>query len=961
MSLKRRGVPYCGADSPRQVRLIGLDLRNALGVPRQRRLMCRHHDSRRERRGLIGFVIHESQAATPAGTATDSTCGTGPDGVWQPRSRFAAMNERQEWMQRLEEFVVYLRDELQREPTTWQQHESIVTRWIDFALPLGQDPAQFDEVLIGQLLDRQRDLSDSSRAGYTSNLRGWCRWASNESTAVGHDSAGHREPLDDIAMWMARLEEYLSYLRHRGRGKSTIKKRRGRLSKWVRFACSTGRNPAAWDPSAVEEAFVVWGTVESPRQRDYISRRIQVWCQYWRDSGLASLTLDDLVQQFREEGYPDHHEGYPDHHAAQHLAARTEYEAMLRSLPDLTYERRDELRNAWKRASNGYDYGGVGVTAGLDGAVRDVSETDWPQMRDGIYALCYGDGDLTTRFDETVASIKGLGQLMATRFLAIAHPQRFLPNFLTHSSNSQWPGKLDAIELLVRLDLLDATAAAEAQALLESPKRAMWSGDLTVRSNDLLLEVLRPHFSDGGSDEGIVDTWGMSQFGYWLAERYVDDDADLEDDGDDDDDENVSARERLAVALADAASDLFCGVDFLNDIVELLEDKGQVILYGPPGTGKTYFAQRLAQALTGNSSAVESVDEGWTQRLDAYCLHLEQDQKVQAGTHRSIARRWIEFALERELDPSAWDESLYLEFADLNPDWQEITRKTHRYDLLRWCSWASSREDSREGGTFSLVQFHPAYSYEDFFEGFRPAVDEDGNMTYQLTPGPLMKIAEIARGNPDQRHVMVIDEINRANLPRVLGELLFLLEYRKRAISTQYGPDTPFSLPENLWFIGTMNTADRSIALIDAAMRRRFHFVPFFPNRPPTQGLLRSWTQKRAPNQAPIADLLERVNGELEQALGGDHLLIGPSHFMKRNLDTEGLRRIWVYNIEPLIEDQLFGQQEVISRFRFDAVWKRHGPAATSSGAEPEVTDEPAGDAVQPSNEGVHVEGQDGA
>ena len=864
------------------------------------------------------------------------------------------MNERQEWMQRLDEFSEYLRHDREVGESSQRQYARIVERWTDFALPLGHDPATYDQGLVDELLDRQRIFSDGSRAGYSSNLGVWCRWASNEPMATRDDGTERREQQDEIALWMARLEEYLSYLRYRGRKPSTIENRRRHLSKWVSFAYSTGRNPVAWDPSAVEEAFVVWGTVESPRQRGYISRRVQVWCEYWRDSGLTPLTLDELVQQFRDEGYPDHHEGYPDHHAAQHLAARAEYEAMLRSLPDLTYERRDELRNAWKRASNGYDYGGVGVTAGLDGAVRDVSETDWPHMRDGIYALCYRDDDLKTRFDETVASIKGLGQLMATRFLAIAHPQRFLPNFLTRSSNSQWPGKLDAIELLVRLHLLDATAAAEAQALLESPKQATWSGDLTVRSNDLLLEVLRPHFSDDGS----VDTWGMSQFGYWLAERYADDDADPEDDcDDDDDDEFVLARERLAVA----AQDLFCGVDFLNDIVELLEDKGQVILYGPPGTGKTYFAQRLAQALTGYSSTAENVDEDWMQRLDAYCLHLEQDQKVQPGTHRSIARRWIEFALERELDPSAWDESLYSEFADLNPDWQEITRKTHRYDLLRWCSWTSSSEDAREGGTVSLVQFHPAYSYEDFFEGFRPAVDEDGNMTYQLTPGPLMKIAEHARDNRGQRHVMVIDEINRANLPRVLGELLFLLEYRDRAISTQYGPDRPFSLPENLWFIGTMNTADRSIALIDAAMRRRFHFVPFFPNRPPTQGLLRSWTQKRAPNQAPIADLLDRVNGELEQALGGDHLLIGPSHFMKRNLSTEGLRRIWEYNIEPLIEDQLFGQQEVISRFRFDAVWKRHGPAATSSGAEPELADEPAGDAVQPSNEDVHVEGQDGA
>ena len=264
--------------------------------------MCRHHDAGRKGRGVIGFVIHDSKVATRAGTETDCTCGAGPDGVSHPRSRFAIMDERHQWMKRLEEFVVHLRDELQRADSTWQQYERIVERWIDFSVPIGHDPATFDQQLIDEFLDKQRNLKPGPRRDYTSNLRVWCRWASNGPTAARHVSVGRQEQHDDIAMWMARLEEYLSYLRHRGRKPSTIKNRRRHLSKWVRFACSTGRNPAAWDPSAVEEAFVVWGTVESPGQRDYISRRIQVWCRYWRGSGLDSLTLEDLVQQFRYSG-----------------------------------------------------------------------------------------------------------------------------------------------------------------------------------------------------------------------------------------------------------------------------------------------------------------------------------------------------------------------------------------------------------------------------------------------------------------------------------------------------------------------------------------------------------------------------------------------------------------------------------------------------------------------------------
>ena len=231
----------------------------------------------------------------------------------------------------------------------------------------------------------------------------------------------------------------------------------------------------------------------------------------------------------------------------------------------------------------------------------------------------------------------------------------------------------------------------------------------------------------------------------------------------------------------------------------------------------------------------------------------------------------------------------------------------------------------------ALVQFHPSTSYEDFFEGYRPAgTGDDGGIRYELTPGPLARMAERAREAPDQLHVMIIDEINRGNLPRVLGELLFLLEYRDESVQTLYRPDEPFSLPENLWFIGTMNTADRSIALVDAALRRRFHFVPFFPDRGPMAGLLSRWLE--AENEPDwIGRLVDAVNDELKAELEGSHLLLGPSHFMKEyglspTEQHERLRRIWEYNIEPFIEDQFFGDPVQIERFRFKAVMARYGP-----------------------------------
>ena len=261
----------------------------------------------------------------------------------------------------------------------------------------------------------------------------------------------------------------------------------------------------------------------------------------------------------------------------------------------------------------------------------------------------------------------------------------------------------------------------------------------------------------------------------------------------------------------------------------------------------------------------------------------------------------------------------------------------------------------------ALVQFHPSTSYEDFFEGYRPVgTGDDGGIRYELTPGPLARMAERASAAPEQRHVMIIDEINRGNLPRVLGELLFLLEYRNETVQTLYRPEEPFSLPENLWFIGTMNTADRSIALVDAALRRRFHFVPFFPDREPIAGLLGRWLE-RQDEPVWVGHLVDAVNDELKTELEGSHLLLGPSHFMKKygsepEEQRKRLGRIWEYNIEPFIEDQFFGAPDRIEHFRFTAVMKRHDPESRSDADITDGDGEPAG-AGASGNAGVGADG----
>jgi len=213
------------------------------------------------------------------------------------------------------------------------------------------------------------------------------------------------------------------------------------------------------------------------------------------------------------------------------------------------------------------------------------------------------------------------------------------------------------------------------------------------------------------------------------------------------------------------------------------------------------------------------------------------------------------------------------------------------------------------------VQFHPSYSYEDFVQGYRPEVGPDGGMVYSLKDGPLARLAKHALTS-DEKHVLVIDEINRGNLPRILGELLYLLEYRDEEVKLMYA-DERFTLPGNLLFLATMNTVDRSIGLIDAALRRRFHFIPMFPDSPPVQGLLRRWLQRKRPGMLHVADVHDRLNEELRRRFGR-HVQLGPSYFMQENLTEESLRRIWEHDIHPFLEEQFFEDEKGLQRLTLE-------------------------------------------
>ena len=233
------------------------------------------------------------------------------------------------------------------------------------------------------------------------------------------------------------------------------------------------------------------------------------------------------------------------------------------------------------------------------------------------------------------------------------------------------------------------------------------------------------------------------------------------------------------------------------------------------------------------------------------------------------------------------------------------------------------------GGSYRLVQFHPSYTYEDFFEGYRPDAKSDGTLQFRLVDGVLREIAREARENPATPHVLVVDEINRGNLAKIFGELFFLLEYRDHEVRLQYSKEL-FSLPPNLYLIGTMNTADKSIALVDAALRRRFYFVGLMPTHPPVNQVLTRWLARHNHDPAPAA-LLDELNSEIADA----DFAIGPSYLMT---NPKNLERVWEHAILPLLHEHYYGTgQDVDKRFGLSAlharITARANKAVTADGA----------------------------
>lgn len=207
--------------------------------------------------------------------------------------------------------------------------------------------------------------------------------------------------------------------------------------------------------------------------------------------------------------------------------------------------------------------------------------------------------------------------------------------------------------------------------------------------------------------------------------------------------------------------------------------------------------------------------------------------------------------------------------------------------------------------------FHPGYGYEDFLEGYRP-VAKDGLMTFELRDGIFKKLCRDAAFTPDRRFYLIIDEINRGDIPRIFGELLTLLEKDKRGETLVLGASgAPFCVPKNVFVIGTMNTADRSIAMLDAALRRRFGFVELMPDS--------AVFHNASIEGIPLGPWLDALNARVREHAGREarNLQIGHAYLLEDGQPITQLDRfvqVLRDDIIPLLEEYTYEEYALLEK-----------------------------------------------
>ncbi len=349
----------------------------------------------------------------------------------------------------------------------------------------------------------------------------------------------------------------------------------------------------------------------------------------------------------------------------------------------------------------------------------------------------------------------------------------------------------------------------------------------------------------------------------------------------------------------------------MQDLINILKHKKQIILQGPPGTGKTYTAKQIAKQLAKRQSITEADIRA----------HISVSQVIPSSGNYSTYS--VDSFTNNGVYLQTAGDKYEAKFAAIidafeRRTWEngQVAKGNDPYNAAV-AKYIDEQQKQLPNERVKLIQFHPAYSYEDFVRGIT-AETVNNNVAYDTKNKVLAKLAKKAFENPRENYVLIIDEINRANLPAVLGELIYALEYRGDVVESMYGinGDNNLVLPNNLFIIGTMNTADRSVGHIDYAIRRRFAFKSVLPNKHVVHELSNTLFRKVSELFIDGYDNIDWKEPDLKrskhiaQDFNPEDVWIGHSYFMTNQTeqkdleeDKKELQLKLDYEIKPLLRE----------------------------------------------------------
>jgi 5-methylcytosine-specific restriction protein B len=556
--------------------------------------------------------------------------------------------------------------------------------------------------------------------------------------------------------------------------------------------------------------------------------------------------------------------------------------------------------------------------------------TQWGEKNIKIWKVSHGegepfsDGELQKYLADHLVVVRG--EATAKQGEAFAEVPVGSLFYLCHGNSPQLIGKFTSV----------ATPSAKGVAWLQREYRVLWRA---IKA-DQYQEKSKKWSPGGSSSFWPVPPKDRPEFEYTLLKPYfgigLADLATMAGEGDNDAGADQPVVQEVAVGSRPMTP--------INQIY-----------YGPPGTGKTYAVVKLLKENYERSATTTTAEEWRSQFiaekigtlkwwegiaaalydlggkatvsqllehsfLKAIALAKRRKHNLRDNIHGILQVHALEDSatvkLKKRSAPPVFDKAADASWF-LAGEWEDTCEDlTALVDQLN-----AGPKDAGSIRNYRFVTFHQSYGYEEFVEGLRPVLANEGEadqVQYEIRPGVFKQLCDVARSTPSQRFAMVIDEINRGNISKIFGELITLIEPDKRegaehavSVLLPYSGES-FSVPANVDIVGTMNTADRSLALLDTALRRRFDFIPVMPDaRDLPDAPLHGLRVAIGGRVIDVPKLLTAINERVEALYDRDHT-IGHAYFTALRLVADGEERFKALNqllrnrILPLLEEYFF-------------------------------------------------------